>query len=251
MTDSPITRIHSSRADRERGGITIIVVLIILVVMTVAATSVASGAIRDLAISGNEGTGRKAAEAADAGLDWVISYGNPDAGSIIQVAPDPLNPGGTITSVVDANLTGAPAALQVQMGKLLEATGSSDPGARTAVADPMPSDGAASDPVADYGTVSSTSGSLRVFLRSIDYPNSALWLSGKGTTGFSQDTVVSQSFDTEIRYLGVSFKDRLKPTGVKKNGGLFLVRSWGKATVGSTGQSFMQRREALMDYTPH
>ena len=223
----------SSRSG-ERGAIVIVVVLVLLSVMTVAALAVGSNSFREIAITGNESTGRKASEAADAGLDWTIAWANPDALGIATA--------------------GAEKAIQDAMGQLLDAVGSEDPGMRPTGTDPLPSsDG--KDKYIDYGMLNTDTGSLRLFLRSKDkdYAGSSLFLAKKGDTGFLQDSVIQQSFDIEIRYLGASLTPSGSGSKVKKQGTLFLVRTVGRAnigTIGTTGQSFISQREALLDYTP-
>lgn len=66
---------HSRKA--EQGGLTILVAIILLSVATVAAIGLSRDSIREALITGNEGTGRKAYEMADSGLDWVVTWGSP------------------------------------------------------------------------------------------------------------------------------------------------------------------------------
>jgi hypothetical protein len=54
--------------------------------------------------------------------------------------------------------------------------------------------------------------------------------------------VIKQGFDTEIRLLGPALN-----YGTGKNSYYYLVRTIGRATVGSTGQSFISRREILTE----
>lgn len=61
----------------ERGGIPIILALILLSIMSAGALSMASSSIRELSITGSVSQGAKAAEAADAGLDWFIVWAHP------------------------------------------------------------------------------------------------------------------------------------------------------------------------------
>ena len=67
---------------------------------TVAALGLSRASLREVLITGNESTGRKAFEMADSGLDYVISWGSPYA-----------NTAATPTA----------AALQTKMGSLLDA----------------------------------------------------------------------------------------------------------------------------------
>lgn len=58
----------------ETGGITILVALIMLSVVTVSAFSMGRSSLRDLMMTGNDSTGRKAFETADSGLDYAITW---------------------------------------------------------------------------------------------------------------------------------------------------------------------------------
>jgi len=84
----------------ESGGLTILMALVMLVVVTVAALGLSRSSLREVLITGNESTGRKAFEMADSGLDYVISWGSPYA-----------NTAATPTA----------AALQTRMGSLVDA----------------------------------------------------------------------------------------------------------------------------------
>lgn len=232
----PIT---TPRRSTEAGGIVILLALILLSIMTVAAIGVSQGALREAAITGNESTGRKASEAADAGIDWAITWANPEAFSLAS--------------------TGAAQAMQNAMSGLLTAAGSQDPGARPSVStDPLPGTPAQSN-YTDYGILNSTTGSLRVFLRSgdADYQNTALFLTkpSSGNTLFKQTTSqVVQAFDLEVRYLGAPLASRASGGKAKKTGNLFLIHSLGRANItdnaGKTLQSFIAQREAIVEYTP-
>jgi hypothetical protein len=108
---------QSSLRRRERGGLTILVAFMLLAIMSIAAIQVGSSGLRDLATSGNASTGRKASEAAEAGLDWTLTWMYLGA-----TAPTALQT--TVASQVD------------QMGSLLG--GSLNPSQHS---DPLPSDG--------------------------------------------------------------------------------------------------------------
>lgn len=233
---------------RERGGMVILLSLLLLAIMTIGAMAVGQTALRDLAITGNEGTGRKAAEAADSGMDWVITWSNPDAGSTIVASVDPVT-GANTSSVVSSTLTGIPGVVQSGMVTLLHAR--TDTSLRVAAADPVPNSPAAGS----YGSMSSTSGALRFFVRSVDYTSSTgpdLFQTGytSGGTLFLQPSQVQQAFDTEVRYLGPSFISVSSGGKAKNTGGLFLIRVTGRANVQGTTQSFVAQREALVDYNP-
>lgn len=95
---------------RERGGGTIVLALILLVIMSLAAFGVSRASLRELATSGSVAQGTKAAEAADAGLDWFLVWSDADNGSAAASAtgnqvlrnqlPLLLDPGYTQTDLV-------------------------------------------------------------------------------------------------------------------------------------------------------
>lgn len=67
-------RCSSSRA-HQQGGLTIIMALVLVAVMGAATFSLSRNAIRELSMAGTIIQGNKAAAAADAGLDWVVIWG--------------------------------------------------------------------------------------------------------------------------------------------------------------------------------
>jgi hypothetical protein len=239
-----------TRREAQQGGVTILVALVLLAAMTVAALGVSQNTLRDLAITGNESTGRKASEVADSALDWVVIWSNPDANKAINASTDAS--GNNTSTLVTVPLSGASGIMQTQMGKLLDAIGNQ--GLRVAAIDPTPNSGPGGGPDS-YGNTSDNSGSLRFFLRSVDFTSATapeLFQStyNGGGNNFMQNTVVAQAFDVEVRYLGESFSNRSSGIRAKKQGGLFLIKSVGRANIGTTGQSFIAQREALVDYTP-
>lgn len=223
-----MNRIPTSRKG-EQGGIAILIALTLLSIMTVAAFAVSADSLREISITGTESTGRKAAEAADSGIDWVVAWSNPDALTFAT--------------------SGAEQSLQQAMSDMLNALESAAPSQTTS--DPKPNDPYQTD-YTSYKILNTTTGSLRIFLRSGDsaYQNSALTMAKKGDPGFLQDTVVQQAFDVEVRYLGASLLNVASGVKAKKRGTLFLIRSLGRANVGQTGQSFIAQREVLVDYNP-
>ena len=74
---------------RQRGGLTIILALVLVIVMGAATFSLSRNAIRELSMAGTIIQGEKAAAAADAGLDWVIIWGQ---GGVNQAAFDGAGP---------------------------------------------------------------------------------------------------------------------------------------------------------------
>lgn len=60
---------------QQQGGLTIVMALVLVGVMGAATFSLSRNAIRELSMAGTIIQGNKAAAAADAGLDWVIIWG--------------------------------------------------------------------------------------------------------------------------------------------------------------------------------
>ena len=143
------TRHHSRKG--EQGGIAILIALALLSIMTIAAFAVSADSLREISITGTESTGRKATEAADSGIDWVVAWSNPDAQTIATA--------------------GAEKSIQSAMSDLISALETQPP---TVSSDPQPNDPFQSD-YKSYGILNTTTGSLRVFLRSGDsaYQNTA------------------------------------------------------------------------------
>ncbi|MBI1753614.1 MAG: hypothetical protein HY014_08705 [Acidobacteria bacterium] len=70
-----MTKRRNSTRIRQQGGLTIILALVLVGVMGAATFSLSRNAIRELSTAGAIIQGGKAAAAADAGLDWVIIWG--------------------------------------------------------------------------------------------------------------------------------------------------------------------------------
>ena len=73
----PIRAFRSS-PESQRGGITIVIALVLIVLMSLAAFSLSRNSIREMASAGSILQGGKASEAADAGLDWFVVWGQKD-----------------------------------------------------------------------------------------------------------------------------------------------------------------------------
>lgn len=59
----------------QQGGLTIVMALVLVAVLGAATFSLSRNVVRELSMSGTVVQGEKAASAADAGLDWVIVWG--------------------------------------------------------------------------------------------------------------------------------------------------------------------------------
>lgn len=203
---------------RELGGITILLALILITAMGAMAFSLSQESMREIAISGSESTGRKAAEAADSGIDWTIVWGNANG-----VTTDQISIKTAMDTLVDA----------------IDLVEKRVPGVDATPGTP--------------GTGNmSPSGYLRTYLYSS--PTSSDLTMAK--TGYTQATEVQQAFDIEIRFLGaipIQGQGMLTAQRAASQGGnqarryYFLVRSLGRANIGTTGQSFVAMREIISD----
>jgi hypothetical protein len=207
------TTIRSS----ERGGITILLALILLSAMTVGALALSQNSLREISITGNETTGRKAFEMADAGLDWVITWGSPNVP--LQTEP-------------------ARKALQDGMRNVLNAIDRQDLASSL-----VGTKDSTLNTVGD-GYISPTNGTSRVYISSLDgtLASSELFPS---TANYQQTgSIIQPAFDLEVRYLG----DMPELNGGNKKRPLWLVRSVGRSNMGNTGQSFVSRRDTFVEY---
>jgi len=222
--------LSSSRA-RERGGVTILLALILLTTMGVMVFSLSRDSLREIAITGNESLGRKAAESADSGIDWTVMWGLDSrgiAGTDKQAVFNAVN---------QLSLAIADPTLRVQGV-----------------------DGTLNTQGTGYMSNSGT-GILRAYV----YPSTSGTDLNPSTANYTQKSVVQQAMEIEVRYLGPY---PLGNTGAisssKASGGgatgsqrfFFLVRSTGRANVNpgnqlftSASQSFVARRDAIVDIT--
>lgn len=204
----------------QKGGLAIILALVILMIMTVAALGMASSSIRELTTTGSVLQGSKAAEAADAGLDWVIVWSHKDN--------------------VDANATSGTAAgnlanafLAIRSLGKLGLTGGNQwvNGDPATLAVYIPS----------YEANAASSGMV--------FNNNDALVSQNAASG----NKVIQKFDLVVRYLG-SVKPTLTAGGSGASGGtdptskgsedlLYAVTSQGYASVDIGGGQFVQFRQ--------
>lgn len=220
----PSTRRHS-----ERGGVTILLALILLTTMGVMVFSLSRDSLREVAITGNESLGRKAAEAADSGIDWTVMWGLGNGSSTDQ------------------------AAISNAIYQLSTAIG--DPTLRTQGTD-------ATLNTQGTGYMSNTgTGILRTYI----YPSTQGQDLNPSTSNYTQQSVVQQAMELEVRYLGPYPLPNTGGISISKSGGggatgsqrfFFLIRSTGRANVNPTSpsftsaaQSFIARRDAIVDIT--
>lgn len=214
-------RSDSSRR-QEAGGITILLALVLLTLLGAMVFGLGRDSLREIAITGNESLGRKAAEAADSGIDWTVMWGLGNGTTADQQA--------VYSAINQLSLAIADPALRTQG---TDATTNSK----------------------GTGYMSNTgTGILRAYI----YPSTAGVDLSPSTAGYTQQSVVQQAMETEVRYLGpYPLANTGAITSSKTSGGgstgsrrfFFLVRSTGRANVGNTGQSFIARRDAIVDIT--
>lgn len=201
----------------ERGGMTILLALILLSAMTVGALALSQNSLREISITGNEATGRKSFEVADAGLDWVITWGGPNVPTQTETARKALQTG--MKNILDA------IDRQDLSGTLV---GTKDATLNTA----------------GDGYISPTSGTYRAYVSSLDGTLSGTELFPSTANYKQTGSVIQPAFDIEVRYLG----DMPDLSGGTKKHSFWMVRSVGRANLGTTGQSFVSRRETFMEY---
>lgn len=214
-------RIPGPNRRHERGGIAILLALVLLTLMGAMIFGLGRDSLREIAITGNESIGRKAAEAADSGIDWTIMWGMGNGTSADQTA---------IRTAIDT---------------LSQAI--ADPTLRTSGVDGTMN-------LRGTGYMNQNTGILRAYV----YPTSTTSDLSFSNAGYTQSSVVQQAMEVEVRYLGpYPLANTGALTAGKSSGGgatgaqryFFLVRSTGRANVGDTGQSFAARRDAIVDIT--
>ena len=207
---------------QERGGITILLALVLLTLLGSMVFGLGRDSLREIAITGNESLGRKAAEAADSGIDWTIMWGLGNGATTDQTA---------VRNVIDT--------LSLAIA---------DPSLRT-----TGPDGTLNTQGSGYMSNSGTG-----ILRGYVYPSSTTSDLSLSNTGYTQSSVVQQAMEVEVRYLGpyplanTGALTASKVTGGGNTGAqryFFLIRSTGRANVVTTGQSFLARRDAIVDIT--
>lgn len=211
-----------SRFD-EVGGITIIVALVLISVMGAAAVGLSRSSIRELAITGTLVQGTKADKAADAGLDWFVTWSHPDN---VQANESTATAQGTLAQTIVGLKRREWWAYSYPSGVTVDVA--NRPWDHAAVITSDVAAGATSDMVFDISDSSLVRQS-----------------SGAGNA-------IIQKFDLELRFLGeraVSGPgDPSGGTDPKAKGTMDLlwqVVSRGSANIPSAGISFTQSREAL------
>ena len=209
--------------ERQRGGVAILVALVLTLVMGAAALGLARNSLRELGITGTLVQGTKADKAADAGLDWFLTWSHPDNVK--------TNAGTTATAqgVLAATLVGL---------KTQDFAAFSYPADVTVDSATRPWDRAATitSPVSDAATndmVFDTTGAQVKQAR-------------------SGGNAVVQKFDLVIRYLGAhgggGVGDPSGGTDPRAAGTtdlLWQITSRGSANIPSAGLAFTQNREIV------
>lgn len=220
-----------SRRQRQRGGMTIVMALILLVVMSLAAFSLSRNAIRELTTSGHLIQGDKAAEAADAGLDWFMVWSVPANTSLAYSTTSAL--GNNLLAKALTDLTALDWHTRLANDGLLLNTASSMDWDRAAL-------------------VTSQEGQTADNQMVFDNTASSAVYQAKNSGG----SPVVQRFDLQIRWLG---KDDLTLTGTASGSNssgsnyLWQVISTGYAAVPMGGSNFLryqQRRELILTAPP-
>ncbi len=219
------------RLRRQRGGMTIVMALILLVVLSLAAFSLSRNAIRELTTSGHLIQGDKAAEAADAGLDWYLVWSLP-ANTTLAYSTTASVGNNTLAKAL-TDLTALDWHTRLANDGLLLNTSSSMDWDRAAL-------------------VSSQEGQTASNQMVFDNTSSSAVYQAKNSGG----SPVVQRFDLQIRWLG---KDDLSLTGTASgsNGSgtnfLWQVISTGYAAVPMGGGNYLryqQRRELILTAPP-
>ena len=206
----------------QRGGIAILVALVLTLVMGAAALGLARSSIRELGITGTLVQGTKADKAADAGLDWFLTWSHPDNVAANEAAT------ATAQGILAATLVGLRtqdfAAYAYPPGVSLEASRPWDRAAT--ITSPLP-DAATNDMVFD-----ATGAAVRQ----------------SRTAG----NAVVQKFDLVLRYLGAhggtgagNPSGGTDPRAAGTTDLLWQVTSRGSANLPAAGHAFTQNREIL------
>ncbi len=215
----------------QRGGMTIVMALVLLVVMSLAAFSLSRNAIRELTTSGHIIQGDKAAEAADAGLDWYLVWSLPANTTLAYATTASIGNNALAKALTD--LTALDWHTQLANDGLLLSTSSSRSWDRAAL-------------------VTSQEGQTADNQMVFDNTATSAVYQAKNSGG----SPVVQRFDLQIRWLG---KDDLALTGTANstngsgNNYLWQVISTGYAAVplgGSNYLRYQQRRELFLTAPP-
>ena len=96
----------SSSRNAQKGGLTIIMALVLVSVLGAATFSLSRNVIRDLSMSGITIQGEKAAAAADAGLDWVLIWGQGHLDDAAYTNAGPAGGQKTLVSGINSAMLG-------------------------------------------------------------------------------------------------------------------------------------------------
>jgi hypothetical protein len=91
----PSHAVSTSRS-RQQGGLTIIMALVLVSVLGAAVFSLSRNVVRELSMGGTVIQGEKAAAAADAALDWAITWGQGHMNDAAYMPPLPRPPARTL-----------------------------------------------------------------------------------------------------------------------------------------------------------
>ncbi len=90
-----------------------------------------------------------------------------------------------------------------------------------------------------------TSGTLRTVLTGATIGGNMT----PSTSSYLQSTAVQPSFDAELRYLGAyQLSNTTQSSLIKSSQSLWLLQTTGRANIAGTNQSFISRRESVVQY---
>jgi hypothetical protein len=93
---------------RQQGGLTILMALVLLAVMGAATFSLSRNALREISMAGTLMQGNKAAAGADAGLDWVIIWGQGGVDEASYKLANPTSQELTLLAKIKSTLSTTP-----------------------------------------------------------------------------------------------------------------------------------------------
>lgn len=111
----------SAFSRKQQGGLTIVMALVLVAVLGAALFSLSRNVVRELSMSGTVVQGEKAAAAADAGLDWVITWGQGHVSDADYNAAGPATGQKLLVDGINSAMSGVNTGLPIQI------SGATDP----------------------------------------------------------------------------------------------------------------------------
>ena len=106
----------------EQGGLTILLALILVSVMGAATFSMSRNVIRELSMGGTVVQGEKASAAADAGLDWVVVWGQGYLNSLSYAGASPTGGQSTLVTSLTSAMSGVNTGLPITIAAGTDST---------------------------------------------------------------------------------------------------------------------------------